>query len=401
MIKSMLQVFACDVLAKLMLAVVILALIRVMSPTEYAAYTLMASLSAIFSQTLATAFNRIYIIGHGSGRLDIGPKGSFLAVQLAVVSSLTLAAALAASRKAGLAAAAGLLAAGWVLSDFLKTDYQNAKHFARFSVVELARSALILIALLAWLAVSRGAIASAQALGLQGAALALIAIPLLLRRGLFAGLTHFRNGLAVVRAIATSRYRLLLAYFAVLTVLSQADVWMVKLLGSDAMLAAYGSAFRYYSLLLLSLGAVHTVLLPTLRDIATRTEAARIFARHWRLVLIFTPCVLGGLALAPRIIPLLDNGKYPESIPVFQVLAASSILSFALSPHVNLIMRNECFTFLFVTTLAATASAVAFHLFLIPRFGAVGAAVATFLAFGIVNTLTWVQSRRLLKAMPA
>ena len=61
-------------------------------------------------------------------------------------------------------------------------------------------------------------------------------------------------------------YTFLFAYFFVLGLFTQTDIFMLKIVGDADMLASYGSAFRYYSILSLALGAVHAVLLIPLAD---------------------------------------------------------------------------------------------------------------------------------------
>jgi len=78
---------------------------------------------------------------------------------------------------------------------------------------------------------------------------------------------------------------------------------------------------------------------------------------------------------------------------VFRVLALSSIVSFAFSPHVNLLMKLERFGFLLRLILVASAVAIALHATLIPRLGALGAAIATLLASALVTVRIFFAAR--------
>jgi O-antigen/teichoic acid export membrane protein len=207
-----------------------------------------------------------------------------------------------------------------------------------------------------------------------------------------------RVGLPLARRLVSGEYTPLFAYFAIVAIFSQVDIFMLKLVASSTDLASYGAAFRYYALLSLALGAVHAVLLPAIQRAASLEQLSALFAQHMRLLLAFGPAVLVTAWLAQWVLPWIDRGRYPDAVPAFQVLAVSSIISFAFSPHVNLLLKYERFWFLLVVIALALASAVVLHALLIPRYGAVGAALVTLIAAGGANAAFFAKARRLGRA---
>jgi O-antigen/teichoic acid export membrane protein len=189
-------------------------------------------------------------------------------------------------------------------------------------------------------------------------------------------------------------YAWLVAYFAVLAVFSQVDVLLLKALSDERTLAAYGSALRYYALLSLALGAVHAVLLPAIQRAASQAELDTLYAQHFRLLALFVPAVALAALAAGWILPWIDLGRYPDAVPAFRILAASAVISFAFSPHVNVLLKRERFRFLFLLIVAALAVDIVLNLALIPRFGAAGAAAATLLASACVTVPIFLASRR-------
>ena len=171
---------------------------------------------------------------------------------------------------------------------------------------------------------------------------------------------------------------------------------MFGILGDNSMLATYGSAFRYYSILSLALGSVHVVLLPMIQQASNDQELFEVFAKHKKMILMFIPAVLLAGWLAQWAIPFIDNGKYPGAVLSFRILCVSAIISFAFSPHVNLIMRFERFRFLFYLICIALALNAAINMLLIPKFGAAGVAFATLISAAAVNIPIYFQSKRLL-----
>jgi O-antigen/teichoic acid export membrane protein len=113
------------------------------------------------------------------------------------------------------------------------------------------------------------------------------------------------------------------------------------------------------------------------------------------LLVVFIPAVALGALMAGWVLPWIDLGRYPDAVPTFRILAVSAVLSFAFSPHVNLLMKHERFRFLFILIVFALVVHVLLCLLLITRFGAPGAAAATLVGSACVTVPIYFESRRL------
>ena len=386
-------VLSADIFAKGVLALVTIALIRFLEPGTYAAYTFGIAVATAASQTLATSFNRIYIVGHEKLALS-GRVESFLGLQLALILSIAVVAAGWSDLFSGTYLAVVFLGLGMVLSDFAKTYFQQQNRFARYSGIEIARALLQATAVAAVLALGGAALRASPVLYAQASALLVASLAALGSRLQWSRVANARAYYPLAQKILGGRYGILVAYFGAVALFSQIDVFMLRWLAPTDSLATYGAALRYYALLSLALGAVHAVLLPAIQEATSSEDLATLYRKHSRLVLAFAP-VVGLLALSAQwLLPLVDRGRYPESVPVFRVLALSSIVSFAFSPHVNLLMKLERFGFLLRLILVASAVAIALHATLIPRLGALGAAIATLLASALVTVRIFFAARR-------
>jgi len=385
-------ILSADIFAKGVLALVTIALIRFLEPGSYATYTFGVAVATAASQTLASSFNRIYIVGHE--KLALSERAEpFLGLQLALVLCVAVLAASWSDLFGGAYLAVVFLGLAMVLSDFAKTFFQQQHRFARYSGIEVARAVLQAIAVAAVLAVGGEALRAAPVLNAQAAALLVASLAALGSRLRWSQVAIVRVYYSLAREILAGRYGVLVAYFGAVALFSQVDVFMLRWLAPIDSLAAYGAASRYYALLSLALGAVHAVLLPAIQGTTGEEELAALYRKHSRLVLAFVPFV-GILAFAAQwLLPLIDRGRYPESVPVFRVLALSSIVSFAFSPHVNLLMKLERFDFLLRLILVASAIAIALHVVLIPLWGALGAAIATLLASALVTVRIFLAAR--------
>lgn len=392
--KSVLQVFCFDLVAKILLGGAAIVLIRYMPEHEYATYTFALALSTVVSQTITSTFNRIYIIGYDDFQARHELSG-FLGLQIWGIAALSLALIpLASQLGAAYFFAAGLAAAS-CLAEYCKTGLQQAQRFFAYSMAELGRAvatagSVLVLGLVYGYSVPAEGILLAQALAIGALFLVLF------HRSIgFAGVFRIRSAAGLATTIARGEYRWLLGYFLVLPLFGQVDVFMLKALASSSELASYGAAFRYYSLLSLALAAVHAVLLPVIRQLNSTEELRRVIAKHRMLTLALIPLVLLLGWIAEWLLPWIDLGKYPQSVDVFRVLCASAVISFAFSPHVNVVIRYERFPFLFFLIICALVVAVLLNWFLISQAGAVGAAWATLAANAFVTVPIYFLSKRL------
>jgi len=389
--KAVAQVFAFDLAAKVVLAAAGVFVIRALSRGEYAQYTFAAAVVGVVSQVLGGTVNRMYIVGHD--RLGVSdPISASLSFQLTAVTAATLLSLPLLLAYPVMGSLVVALVVASCLSDFAKTVFQREMKFLRFSLVEFSRAAVFLAVLVA-IAVARGdRLRAWQVLGLQSGAMLLVFLLAVGRRVRWRSLLNLRQAGTLGRGVVRGRYGFLVGYFVVLALLSQANVPLLRVLAGSEPLAAYGAAFRYYGLLLLALGAVNQVLLPSVQA-ADAAALHALLRQNARFTVVFAAGVLLGISLAPWALPLLDGGKYPDAVPVFQVLAFSTIPSLAFSPYVNLLMRREDFGFLFVLVGVALATNLLLGVWLIPGMGALGAALAYVVAFTLLNGTIFLRAR--------
>lgn len=391
-LRSIFQVFSADLFSKIIMGIGVVLLIRYMPQDEYSTYTVALSLTTVLSQTLATCFNRVYILRFDRLGLD-ADQTPFLGVQLMTILAIALACIPFKGVLGGAYWFAAILALASILSEFSKTSFQKKMLFIRFSFVEMTRSIIFLGLILGivWMVGSR---TRAWTILFAQATAMLLAFAFVSTQGIqWSQLFQFKKAFRLSKEMLSKEYRVIFGYFFVLSIFSQIDVFMLKWLTDPRSVATFGAASRYYNLLLLSLGAIHTVLLPMLQKVTSLTEWRDLLRQLNRLLLLFIPVVLLGAWAAGWIMPWIDHGKYPEAVVVFRILALSTIISFAFSPYVNLLMRFEDFRFLFLLICAASIIATILHTILIPPFGPKGAAIATLSSFALVNLATFLRAR--------
>jgi len=375
--RAFARVFSFDVVSKGALGLVGIALIRLMPAVEYAKYTFALALLAFALQSVAGTFNRVYILMPQRTARPGGDASALLSVQFIVLGTLALLGLPLIGRLGFLYVAVVALVGAACLYEFARTTFQKALDFRAYSAMDLQRAVLLgTLVLLGGVAFGEDTSATVIVCA-QAAAYGLVCWRATSNR-VNATLLPSRAALSeLAGSLLAGGHQLLFAYFFLIGIFTQIDVFMLAALGDDAMVASYGSAYRYYAILGLALGSVHSVLLPMIQQIGSRKELDELLGKHLRLLIGFAAVAFVSAWASGWFIPLVDAGKYQEAVPVFRILSVSIVISFAFSPHVNLILRHGLYRFLVILVACALGVALAGNYLLIPTHGAVGAALAT------------------------
>lgn len=375
-----------------MLGVFGIVAIRYMSASQYAIYTFALAVAAVVSQMLSASFNRIYVLAYQTLRLST-EGASFLALQVLSVGALAILGLPLAAELGSVYWLVCALAAATCLTEYAKTFYQQELRFYRFSLVELLRSATILVGSLAIIGVVGFDLSAWHLLGVQAVAMLLVFCFSVGRKLQWKDVSRLRPAVSLGLQIVRGEFRYVFAYFFLLAIFAQIDVLLLKAMANDVDLATYGSAYRYYAILSLALGSVHVILLPMIER-ADSKQLTSMLSAHRRLTYAFATVVVPIAWSAAWFMPRIDLGRYPHAVDVFRVLCVSAIISFACSPHVNIIFQRRRFRFLMILISFALTLAILLNIFLIPRFGALGVAVVTLITSATVNLPIYVSSVR-------
>lgn len=270
--------------------------------------------------------------------------------------------------------------------------YQAQLAFTRAGLLQVARSAVqLLVAVLATI----GLLESGEAIGIYFAVavglLALFtAVPLArATRGATRGLEG-RFGFGRETA-ALTLYSMASAGWAYL------DLFLVAALLNDVAVAAYGAALRYVSIVLGPVPAMVSVLRvrTAQRDMVDSDEAQIAMMRRWARQTGPPTLLILGLAAIVAIwaIPLVDGGKYPDSVPIFQVLLIAAFARLVTLPNSSLLIAQERYTSLAWVNTAAIALNLIAATIAAELFGVIGiAAAGAIVTIGQVCTVTFLAA---------
>jgi O-antigen/teichoic acid export membrane protein len=376
------KVFAAEFLAKGMLGVVSLLAIRLMNPDEFSLYSVVLSTLTFTTTFLSSAFNVVFIVRNFEGEHSL--RTSFLFFQTLFAALIFLFFLPFHSIYKGLLGITFILVLSQIFLAFAQTYYQKRMDFVAFYKIEFFRVIVFLCCVLMLLFGE-----------VELTALNVILCQIFSASIVFA---FFSNGLFslklffdyskmnnVIRSIWDSNLRYLVSYFFIVTILFNCDIFLLTVFSNTNVVAEYAAGFRYYAIVQLALVSVNRILLPYIQSEQGHSRIIAVFSEHIQTAKYFGVLIGIGVVVSPCLIPIIDGGRYPGSIPVFQVLSVSSFISFLLSPYINVLFKEKEYKFLLTLAFCVLPCHVIGNIFMQHFVGSLGVACMNLLTYSFFN----------------
>jgi O-antigen/teichoic acid export membrane protein len=188
----------------------------------------------------------------------------------------------------------------------------------------------------------------------------------------------------------------MIGYFLILAAFSRMDIFMLSRLASDEELAVYGVAFQYYSMVLLLLASIHTVLLPLFSRSEMQAPARQqLFLVKWLKYTVWgiIPILVFKLVGRQPFI-WISGSRYERSFEIFMILSIGIWLSLMFSPLINILISRKQFLPLFSIGLGGFLVNIVSNYFLVPLLGGGGAAIAVVLSNASINLMAAIKAGR-------
>ena len=363
-----------DVGAKALTAVFVLLSIRVLSPAEFAAYVYLSALIVLSVTTLNGFFNRHFIMASANALL----ARSYWLLQVASSLLIFGCAMLLLGRDVAPAAMlAGFFCVACASSfDFRRTYAQKTQAFRAYVVGDIVRAFFLLTLsgpiLLWWKEQAIPALFATQG------------VAFLVGSSLLPSLPRSISKKVDVRSIIVGRHSIaLLIYFVLVGFFGQLPVLILRQVADDNAVATFGSAFRYYGLALAIVIAANVVVLPR---IAASTNLRATLTSLVPLLLVAILFLSVAASAGYLIIPLIDEGKYPDAPMLFAILCAGLVPGILLAPMTAVFLRLESYHHLIASQLASivVCAALGFCYF---KWGTLASAIG--LSSGVAVQLLW------------
>ena len=182
------------------------------------------------------------------------------------------------------------------------------------------------------------------------------------------------------------------------TILSNTDIYLLGLWRSPEEIGLYSSMQRIQQFLLFIPGMIATAVFPLVSRLATKDDehAGHILEKTTAfLLLIGIPLTAGGIMLAPQIVTLLFGAGYIGAVPILRVLFGVLLVSFPLVLFLNSIFAYDGQKSIANAYFFGFIANIILNILFIPRFGAIGSAIATLIATIIITGLMWHKLKRI------
>jgi len=177
-------------------------------------------------------------------------------------------------------------------------------------------------------------------------------------------------------------------YFIASAGFAYGSMFMVATLLDDSAVASFGAAERYVSIVLGPVAALMTVLRvrTSQQDVVdSRSTQIGMQMRWMKRASLPTAAVVGAMAaLAPLLIPLIDDGRYPLSVTIFQLLMIDAFFVYVTMPAPNLLMAQKRYRLLAVLYSVFLVAQVATTVIVGTVWGVIGIAVVA-AVFGVAS----------------
>lgn len=391
--RLILKVFSFDMISKVLVGILGILLIRYMGESEYALYVFYLAVINLVAQTIVITFRRIFILEDLNDINNI-PPGNYFIVQLFIVLCISVVGYFIFSINLSVYIIMLLVVTGIVGVEFSKTYFQKRMDFKNFSKIEISKSLTFFMLTLSSILISKFNILAWHVLLLQALSLIVVYIFYLNNDLKITNNFSIENVKYILRKIFMGPQKQLIIYVLFSGFLSQIDILLLKYLSNDYEMATYGSALRYYMLVLLSLNAINTIFLPLINNMKDKIGYLELKLLHKKVVILFLPVIIIGAWVSEWIMPLIDMGRYPDAVVVFRILSLSVILSLVFSPYATIVMKYEKFSFLSRLTFLIIIFNILTNIIFIPQFGSIGVSLVTLISFGISNFITYMKSSK-------
>lgn len=190
-------------------------------------------------------------------------------------------------------------------------------------------------------------------------------------------------------------------YFLSSAGFAYATIFIIALGLDDEAVASYGAALRYMSIIFGPFPALMAVLRvrSSQQDIVDSTKLQLSMLARWiKRAGPVVALVLGLAAVAaPLVLPVIDAGRYPETVAIFQIMLISAFFEYTMMPGPSLLLSQRRYQLL----AGAYTVALGVQLLVVGLVASIEGVIVVAAASTAVRSLSWVMITFLATRVPA
>jgi PST family polysaccharide transporter len=174
------------------------------------------------------------------------------------------------------------------------------------------------------------------------------------------------------------------------------DSIMLGQMKSATEVGLYAASQRLVQFLVIIPSFIANATCPLLAKRSDDTESlGALFGKILRIVLALAlPLTIGGLFFGKEIVTLVLGSAYSAAIPVFMILMLTTLASFPNILLTNLIFSKNLQKIFIVASSVGVVVNIGLNLWLIPAYGAMGAAISTVAGSVLIMSMNWLRMKR-------
>lgn len=170
-------------------------------------------------------------------------------------------------------------------------------------------------------------------------------------------------------------------------VFDKSELFVLRIFQTPAELAYYSIAFGLTARMAAAGDSISYVLYPMFVTRYTQNgpeDLRKVYRQSMRyLQLLMVPVFVWSIPLAPRLIVFIYGGQYRHVVPVVQVLLGTMLLTVMLTVSASAVFTLDKLSLFFRLMLVVAALNILLDFVFIPRYGALGAAIANGVSQGV------------------
>jgi O-antigen/teichoic acid export membrane protein len=388
-------VFTFDLLAKLLMVVATVFLVRILTTDEYALYTNFSEIGNLMLTIIGTGLSIPYIT-YSSEQNSRGNSHNtilfntccILIAFVSIVSFVLLPVITYVYKLPLILAIIGLLYGGFQSQNKLCQAYFQAKNeFQKSGFITNFKNLLLVVIIgFVFLIFHQISALSAAVVTMTSAVIVFFVCVFWIWKDNRSKNLQISSRL-LVNLLSESKW--LILYLIFQSFFSSICIIILNKFGTNEDVANFGVAYKYYNLLLMFLTSLQTVLRvkTSQKDIVDSAEKRRIFSMNWlkRIWPIVGIITLIGIISAPFIFPFINGKEYTSSIIVFQILMISVFLGYSFSPNTSIMIAAKRHKLLFIIAVVCCVIGGAICYFLLPYLGVAATAISITVSNFVLN----------------
>ena len=177
-------------------------------------------------------------------------------------------------------------------------------------------------------------------------------------------------------------------------IMGNIDIYMLGIWKNAGEIGLYASVQRIQQFIMILPSTIAVAVFPLMSRLVNvdKNQFRIILEKTLSMILLIgIPISLGGILLADQLILKVFGQGYVGAIPIFRVFMLMLLISFPLILLSNAIFAHNKQRSLAPAYSLGILANIIFNLLLIPKFGAVGSAIATLVSTGTITVFIWMK----------